>query len=190
MKERIKNYLQNNCRGAAHSITSRELQFELGCDGQEIRTSVNELRCEGIPICSWGKGYYYAANTDDVDRTIAQLRGRIKKMNNAINGLLPQENKRVLRRSLLLEISCGYMVKAIKEKVKMKITVKEFEKFAKKYGYANGKQLMNELGCSDMEYKSIRSYGYIGCDWVCELYNRFGEDVLSEFLSFDEDRYE
>jgi hypothetical protein len=77
-----------------------------------------------------------------------------------------------------------------KERTKMRLKLDKFNKFAQDHGYISAKQLMNELGCSDMEYKSIRSYGYIGCDWVCELYNRFGEDVLSEFLSFDEDRYE
>jgi biotin operon repressor len=189
MKNKIRDYLQNYCLGAEHSITSEELQFHLECDGQEIRAYVNELRCEGVPICSWSKGYYYAAKDAEVEKTIAQLQGRVNKINEAIDGLQMGRNKMRLRCPVLVNITCGYITKNLKENIRMKFSVKKFERFAKKYGYANGKQVMNELGCSDDEYKDICELGYIGCDWVSELFNRFGEDALYYFLSVDEELY-
>ena len=45
------------------------------------------LRGDGIPICSFDGGYYYAATEEELRRTIRQLRSRIKKIAFAERGL-------------------------------------------------------------------------------------------------------
>ena len=47
----------------------------------------NALRGDGIPICSFDGGYYYAATEEELRRTIRQLRSRIKKIAFAERGL-------------------------------------------------------------------------------------------------------
>ena len=47
--------------------------------GSELRREINALRGDGIPICSFEGGYYYAATAEELERTIRQLRSRIKK---------------------------------------------------------------------------------------------------------------
>lgn len=53
----------------------------------ELRREINALRGDGIPICSFEGGYYYAATAEELERTIRQLRSRIKKIAFAERGL-------------------------------------------------------------------------------------------------------
>lgn len=190
MKSQIKQFLEKNCRGAENSITSSDLQIIIGCKGTEVRTCINELRQEGVPICSWRMGYYFADTEDDVRATIKQMQGRIKKMNQAINGLkeyageLKTKNK---KRTWEIVRCVSFIVKALKERTKMILRQDKFNKFAEEHGYTSPRRMMNDLGCSDREYRTIRATGYISCDWVSELYNRFGEEVITELLVFEED---
>ena len=48
---------------------------------------VNELRSAGVPICSDRNGYYIAKSREELDRTIVQLKSRVKKIQSAIDGL-------------------------------------------------------------------------------------------------------
>ena len=73
--------------GKNNAVKSKEIEALFGLKGTEVRSIVNELRCKGIPVCSCGKGYYYATSDDELRQTIAQLNGRIEKIKNAKNGL-------------------------------------------------------------------------------------------------------
>ena len=48
---------------------------------------VNELRNAGVTICSDRNGYYIAKSREELDRTIVQLKSRVKKIQSAIDGL-------------------------------------------------------------------------------------------------------
>ena len=87
INERLLNYLRNNHRGAGKAIQSKSLALRLQISGRKIRDVVNTLRCEGYPICSDDGGYYYAANRQDVMRSIRQLNSRIEKIAEAKDGL-------------------------------------------------------------------------------------------------------
>lgn len=190
MKEEIKNFLEKSCRGAKNSITSADLQMVIGCKGTEVRTCINELRQEGVPICSWRNGYYFADTEEDVQSTIKQMKSRIRKMNQAISGLkvyAGEQKVKSKKRTLEIVQCIGFIVKALKERTKMILKQEKFNKFAQEHGYTSAKRLMNDLGCSDREYKAIRSSGYISCDWVSELYNRYGEEVITDLLIFEDD---
>ena len=54
---------------------------------EKLRLEINALRGDGIPICSFEGGYYYAATAEELERTIRQLRSRIKKIAFAERGL-------------------------------------------------------------------------------------------------------
>ena len=66
---------------------TQTLEERLGCKGTMIREMVNELRSAGVPICSDRNGYYIAKSREELDRTIVQLKSRVKKIQSAIDGL-------------------------------------------------------------------------------------------------------
>ena len=68
-------------------VNSKTLIDTFGISGGTIRVLINELRCEGWPICSCSKGYYLTWNTAKIKQTIKNLRGRQIKMQYAIDGL-------------------------------------------------------------------------------------------------------
>ena len=72
----IAEYLKTYHKGAQSVISSRELEAAF-----HIR------RGDGIPICSSDSGYYYAGTEEELQRTIRQLRSRIKKIAHAERGL-------------------------------------------------------------------------------------------------------
>ena len=88
LQEEIAEYLKDFHKGESRAITSRELETEFAIRGSELRGIVNRLRSEGVPICSFEYGYYYAAAEDELNRTIRQLTSRIKKISEAQRGLI------------------------------------------------------------------------------------------------------
>ena len=78
--EALAEYLALHHKGEANAVTSRELECSFQMRGSELRREINALRGDGIPICSFEGGYYYAATAEELERTIRQLRSRIKKI--------------------------------------------------------------------------------------------------------------
>ena len=83
----LAEYLELYHKGEANAVTSRELKCAFRMRGSELRREINALRGDGIPICSFDGGYYYAATEEELRRTIRQLRSRIKKIAFAERGL-------------------------------------------------------------------------------------------------------
>lgn len=83
----LAEYLELYHKGEANAVTSRELECAFRMRGSELRWEINALRGDGIPICSFEGGYYYAATEEELRRTIRQLRSRIKKIAFAERGL-------------------------------------------------------------------------------------------------------
>lgn len=80
INEALAEYLALYHKGEVNAVTSRELECSFQMRGSELRREVNALRGDGIPICSFEGGYYYAATAEELERTIRQLRSRIKKI--------------------------------------------------------------------------------------------------------------
>lgn len=59
--------------GKAAAIISKRIEASLGVTGVEVRAMVSHLRANGLPICSSGQGYWYAATAEEIDLTIAHL---------------------------------------------------------------------------------------------------------------------
>jgi transcription initiation factor IIE alpha subunit len=78
INEALAEYLALYHKGEANAVTSRELECNFQMRGSELRREINALRGDGIPICSFEGGYYYAATAEELERTIRQLRSRIK----------------------------------------------------------------------------------------------------------------
>ena len=89
MKEysRVVDYIIKNAVGRNNAIIGRIIGDRFGISGIKVRASVNEARCDGIPICSCRNGYYYSIEKSDVADTICHLKGRISKIESAIDGL-------------------------------------------------------------------------------------------------------
>ena len=92
INEALAMCLEQYHKGEANAVTSRELECTFQMRGSELRREINALRGGGIPICSFEGGYYYAATVEELERTIWQLRSRIKKIAYAergLSGILP-----------------------------------------------------------------------------------------------------
>lgn len=83
----ITEYLKKYHTGERHIVPSRELEVAFQIRGPELRTVINAERGKGYPICSTDKGYFYAENKEELQRTIRQLQSRIKKIAHAERGL-------------------------------------------------------------------------------------------------------
>ncbi len=88
INEALAEYLALYHKGEVNAVTSRELECSFQMRGSELRREIIcALRGDGIPICSFEGGYYYAATAEELDSTIRQLRSRIKKIAFAEHGL-------------------------------------------------------------------------------------------------------
>lgn len=86
-KDPLAEHLKAYHCGEAAAVPSRELETAFDIRGPNLRRKVNQLRGEGVPICSCDTGYYYADTGEELERTIRQLRSRIKKIAHAERGL-------------------------------------------------------------------------------------------------------
>lgn len=86
-KERLAEHLERYHLSALSAATSRELECTFGISGTELRSLVNRLRRDGVPIASNASGYFYAANEQEVRATIGHLTRRISGIAAAIRGL-------------------------------------------------------------------------------------------------------
>lgn len=62
-------------------ITAKNIQKYLHVNDRQIRQWVNELRNQGIPVCSSHKGYFISYDREAIV-------GTIKHLNNKVKGLL------------------------------------------------------------------------------------------------------
>lgn len=87
MNTNLKIMLEQSHKGKRNAIKSFQLERMTDLTGNQIRECVNELRCNGVPVCSGRSGYYIAESKDELNRTIAQLNSRVSQINKAIKGL-------------------------------------------------------------------------------------------------------
>ena len=83
----IAEHLKAYHRGEQGVVSSRVLEATFHIRGPDLRRAINRLRGAGIPICSSDQVYYYAETEEELERTIRQLRSRIKKIAHAERGL-------------------------------------------------------------------------------------------------------
>ncbi|MFT9055947.1 MAG: hypothetical protein ABF449_04875 [Ethanoligenens sp.] len=93
LDDNVLTFLKEYHMGFGNEITSRELERALHIKGSTLRDIVNNLRCNGHPVCSNQNGYFYASTVMDVQKTISQLSHRIKKMGKARDGLQAWDNR-------------------------------------------------------------------------------------------------
>lgn len=77
--------------GAENAITSREIGRIFNLSARKVRSIISDLRTLGQPIGSSNDGYFYAETVDEVEQTISDLLGRIKKVINATDGLVTSQ---------------------------------------------------------------------------------------------------
>ena len=67
---------------------------------------------------------------------------------------------------------------------KMRLKIKEFERFARERGYWNGVELMEDLGSNARSYYRLVNGERIYSDLVAEIYNRFGDDAVTRLINY------
>lgn len=85
--ERVINHIANHS-SKKEPITNKEIGSALNMGEFEVRKKINEARCQGFPICSCNKGYYYSNDKSDILETIQSLMHRTIAVEKAVNGLL------------------------------------------------------------------------------------------------------
>ena len=83
----FEKYMKTEHTGKDNAIKSKALEGIFHCKGIEIRHIVNKLRCQGVPICSCSKGYFYSTYAPDVRDTINHLAGRANRIKAAHDGM-------------------------------------------------------------------------------------------------------
>ena len=81
------NYIINN-GSADKPVMNHQISAHLNISEVSVRKLINEARCEGFPICSCRKGYYYSEDKADIVATIQSLNNRTIAVEKAISGLL------------------------------------------------------------------------------------------------------
>ena len=84
MNTKLKSILEKDHKGKSNAIKSSQLERLTNLTGSQIRERVNELRCNGVPVCSGRSGYYMAALREGLNHTIARLASRVSQINKAI----------------------------------------------------------------------------------------------------------
>lgn len=88
MGNKFLEYLKENHQGKERAVSSSCLQKRLSISSRTIRKIVNQLRNDGVPICSDENGYYYAGDKEEVLNSIYQMTSRIREIARAKNGLV------------------------------------------------------------------------------------------------------
>lgn len=83
----IADYLREYHTSEAEAIKNRELRELFNLTDRQVRRVVNELRCEGVAICSSSEGYWYSDDRADIKRTIHKMEAQICNMKCSIAGL-------------------------------------------------------------------------------------------------------
>lgn len=83
----FEKYMKNEHCGIENAVFSKEIEKIFHMSGSDVRMTVNEMRCRGVPICSSAKGYYYAKTTEDIERTLRHLNSRAEKIQKAREGM-------------------------------------------------------------------------------------------------------
>ena len=87
-KEDLCEYLQREHTGKSKAVFSKELERLFDLDGRGIRRKISALRKEGHPICSGPRGYYYAANQDEINDTVGHFNEFVTGLSNSRTALL------------------------------------------------------------------------------------------------------
>ncbi len=88
MITKFENLMRDKHKGKNNAIMSRDIEAILHCKGTDVRRMANELRCQGVPIGSCQKGYFYAESEDEIRQTISHLDSRMKRMKAAKAGMM------------------------------------------------------------------------------------------------------
>lgn len=86
-KAEIGEYLKERHFGENRIITNNGLCELFNISGTYLRKVINQLRIDGVPICSNNEGYWYAGSPQEIAMTIVQLNSRITGIKNAVKGL-------------------------------------------------------------------------------------------------------
>ena len=87
-QKELLEHLKQNHTGRDKAVCSKELERLFSLNGRTIRRIISSLRQDGNPICSNGKGYYFARTQDEINETVSRLNGLVTGVSNARTGLL------------------------------------------------------------------------------------------------------
>ena len=86
-KEMVKEFLRTECLGKSNAKKYRELNELLPLNNRTIRIAINNLRKEGMPICSGANGVWWSNSKQELKQTINSFESRITDLSDVIHGL-------------------------------------------------------------------------------------------------------
>ena len=87
---RIKKYILMDIKKSNinEPIKSKVLERRYGVSGSTIRQAIHHLRVvDKEPICSDANGYFFPRDKFEISHTIAQLRSRVREINDVANSI-------------------------------------------------------------------------------------------------------
>ncbi len=84
----IYEFLVNKHTGHDKAVDSKKIEKKFDICPRTVRKYINILRKSGYPVCSDGKGYWIAKDSDEANRTVKRLGDFAGEVNNARTGLV------------------------------------------------------------------------------------------------------
>lgn len=84
LSEDIARYIESK---HGETVTAPELATQFKAHPSKIRGCISLARAMGRPLCSNAKGYFWSFEPADLQNTVAHIEDRIKKQQDAVNGL-------------------------------------------------------------------------------------------------------
>ena len=98
LKQKILNYIQNNCNGRSNAIPKHRIMDMLGIENERLfRQCIHRLRVEEYPIlstCESPAGYFIPIEPGEVDEVMIQFKNRVINQNMACAGIRKGLEKR------------------------------------------------------------------------------------------------
>lgn len=73
--------------GEENAVTSKMIEEEFFISSPRLRAIIHYLREIGVPICSSGRGYYYANTRGELAACVSHLRARRDSLTTVINSM-------------------------------------------------------------------------------------------------------
>ena len=83
----ITDYLSKYHTDETSALKNRDLRTLFNLTERQVRRVVNELRRDGVPICSSSEGYWYSSDRADIVKTLNRMEAQKNNMELSIAGL-------------------------------------------------------------------------------------------------------
>lgn len=86
LKTQLAEYLRENHRGMKNAVKLKHIPYGQRSK-RDVRRAIHWLRTEGVPICSYSNGYFYAETKHEIDICIMYIESMQIRIKDVLQGL-------------------------------------------------------------------------------------------------------